>query len=108
MISITGIEFAYTQAPKSLKSVLQSIWLLTISLGDMVVIIVAEGKIMPTQVQEYLLFAGLILGSLIVFVLLAVYYFEYVEDGEFDGFTYPAHITGVELKDEGHENKASE
>merc|ERR1712130_342974 len=73
MISITGIEFAYTQAPNSLKAVLQSIYLLTISMGDMVVIIVAEGKIMPTQVQEYLLFAGLILASLVVFLLLAVF-----------------------------------
>ena len=108
MISIPGIEFAYTQSPNSLKAVLQSVWLLTISLGDMVVIIVAEGKIMPTQVQEYLLFAGLILASLLVFVLLAVYYFECVGETEFDGFEYPSRITGVKLKDEGHENEVKD
>jgi POT family proton-dependent oligopeptide transporter len=34
MVSITAIEFAYTQAPKKMKSMLQSIELLAISLGN--------------------------------------------------------------------------
>ena len=53
MISITGLEFAYTQAPIFMKSVLASFWLLTVSVGNIVVIIVAEGKLMPTQKGEY-------------------------------------------------------
>merc|ERR1711879_186569 len=106
MISITGLEFAYTQAPITLKSVLTSFWLLTVSVGNIVVIIVAEGKIMPSQVAEYLLFAGLILGANVIFVLLAVFYYEYVKKGEFDSFDYPAHITNVELK--GENNEAAE
>ena len=60
LISITGMEFAYSQAPMSLKSVLTSFWLLTTAFGDIVVIIVAEAKIMPTQAQEYYLFAVMI------------------------------------------------
>ena len=77
---------------------LTSFWLLTVSVGNIVVIIVAEGKIMSSQVAEYLLFAGLIVGANVVFVLLAVFYYEYVKEGEFDSFEYPAHITGVDLK----------
>ena len=34
MVSVTGLEFAYTQAPKSMKSVIMGIWLLTVSLGN--------------------------------------------------------------------------
>ena len=34
MVSITALEFAYTQAPKKMKSLIQSINLLTISLGN--------------------------------------------------------------------------
>ena len=83
MVSITGLEFAYTQAPKSIKSVLTGVWLLTISLGNVIVIIVAETKILPTQVGEYYLFAGLILVADFIFILLSVFYYEYVGEDEF-------------------------
>ena len=33
MFSVTGIEFAYSQAPNSMKSMVQSFWLLTVSAG---------------------------------------------------------------------------
>lgn len=33
MFSITGLEFAYSQAPDSMKSVVQSAWLLTVATG---------------------------------------------------------------------------
>lgn len=41
----------FEQAPPSMKSVLQAAWLLTVAFGDLVVIIVAETQIMPTQVS---------------------------------------------------------
>jgi len=99
MISITGLEFAYTQAPITLKSVLTSYWLLTVSVGNIVVIIVAEGRLMSSQVAEYLLFAGLILIANVIFVCLAIFYYEYVAIDEFDNFEYPAHISGIYSKD---------
>jgi POT family proton-dependent oligopeptide transporter len=34
MVSITGLEFAYTQAPNRMKSLLMSMWLLSIALGN--------------------------------------------------------------------------
>lgn len=42
MFSVTGLEFAFTQAPTSMKSLLQAAWLLTVAIGNLVVIIVAE------------------------------------------------------------------
>lgn len=36
MVSITGLEFSYTQAPKSMKSVIMSVWLFSVSLGNIV------------------------------------------------------------------------
>ena len=92
MISITGLEFAYTQAPVTLKSVLASFWLLTVSVGNFVVIIVAEGRLMPTQVKEYYLFMGLIIVADVIFILLSVFYYEYVTVDEFDAFEYPDEI----------------
>jgi len=34
LISITGLEFAYTQAPRSMKSTIMGLWFLSISLGN--------------------------------------------------------------------------
>lgn len=34
LVYLTGLEFAYSQAPKSMKSTIMSFWLLTISLGN--------------------------------------------------------------------------
>jgi dipeptide/tripeptide permease len=42
MFSITGLEFAYNQAPDSMKSVCQAVWLLTVAMGNLVVIILNE------------------------------------------------------------------
>jgi len=40
MVSITGLEFSYSQAPKTMKSVIMAVWLLSISLGNYVTAVV--------------------------------------------------------------------
>jgi len=35
MISITGLEFSYTQSPKSMKSVIMAVWLFSVSIGNL-------------------------------------------------------------------------
>jgi POT family proton-dependent oligopeptide transporter len=34
MVSITGLEFSYTQAPKKMKSAVMAAWLFTVALGN--------------------------------------------------------------------------
>lgn len=36
MISITGLEFSYAQAPRTMKSVIMAVWLFSVSLGNFV------------------------------------------------------------------------
>ena len=36
MVSITGLEFSYTQAPNRMKSLLMAMWLLSIALGNQI------------------------------------------------------------------------
>lgn len=40
MFSIPGVEFAYSQAPVSMKSIVMSYWLLSTSIGNLMVVAV--------------------------------------------------------------------
>lgn len=59
MFSITGIEFAYSQAPNSMKSVVQAFWLLTTAFGNLIVIGVAEAGTFDDRSSEFFMFACL-------------------------------------------------
>ena len=47
---VLGLEFAYSQAPVSMKSTVQSFWLLTTAVGNVIVIFLVSVKIGNTQV----------------------------------------------------------
>lgn len=78
MFSITGLEFSFTQAPQSMKSVLQACWLLSVAIGNMLVVVVAKAKFFESQAAEFTLFASLMVVDMFVFMLLAMNY-KYVE-----------------------------
>nr|XP_039274799.1 solute carrier family 15 member 2-like [Styela clava] len=82
-LSVTGLEFSYTQAPPSMKSVVTSIWLLTVSFGNIIVLIITGVQGIESQVGEFLLFAGLIFVAMIVFIILAYFYVP-VDEDEFE------------------------
>uniref|UniRef100_H2Y3X0 Uncharacterized protein n=1 Tax=Ciona savignyi TaxID=51511 RepID=H2Y3X0_CIOSA len=69
-LSITGLEFSYTQAPPSMKSVMTR-WLLTVSMGSVIVLVIAKSKMIARQAHEFLFFAALIGVATIIFALLA-------------------------------------
>ena len=52
MLSITGLEFSYSQAPDSMKSVIQACWLLNVAFGNIIVFIVAESHFFEEQVLQ--------------------------------------------------------
>ena len=70
LISITGLEFAYTQAPPALKSTLTACWLVTTGLGNLLAGVLWEALGPPTMTVTGLsiLFAGLMLLDAMVFM----------------------------------------
>jgi POT family proton-dependent oligopeptide transporter len=73
MISITGLEFAYTQAPRSLKSTIMSFWLLTVSVGNFFVAIFEQVNHFSGAMFFYF-FAGLTFVISVIFIILTVRY----------------------------------
>jgi solute carrier family 15 oligopeptide transporter 1 len=73
LFSITGLEFSYSQAPESMKSVVQAAWLLTVAFGNLIVIFVAELRAL-SQVNEFFMFACLMLIDMGIFTYLAYRY----------------------------------
>ena len=88
MVSITALEFAYTQAPKKMKSLIQSIELLAISLGNMIAAVVndviknEDGTSKLPGASYYWFFVIAMLVTSVLFIPLARWYKpkEYLQD----------------------------
>jgi POT family proton-dependent oligopeptide transporter len=74
LISVTGLEFAYTQAPRAMKSTIMSFWLLCVTFGNLLVAFLAPLQKTIALSQFFWLFAGLMTGAAIVFLILARLY----------------------------------
>lgn len=83
VFSVTGLDFSYSQAPSNMKSVLQAGWLLTVAVGNIVVLIVAEAGSLPDQWAEYVLFASLLVAVSIIFAVMA-YFYTYMDPTEIE------------------------
>uniref|UniRef100_H0X1P3 Solute carrier family 15 member 1 n=1 Tax=Otolemur garnettii TaxID=30611 RepID=H0X1P3_OTOGA len=81
VFSITGLKFSYSQAPSNMKSVLQAGWLLTVAVGNIIVLIVAGAGQISQQWAEYILFAALLLVVCVIFAIMARFY-TYVNPAE--------------------------
>jgi POT family proton-dependent oligopeptide transporter len=80
MVSITGLEFSYTQAPASMKSIVMSLWLLSVSAGNVLTALVnrftqdADGNSTLVGASYYWFFTALMLGATMVFMVASRFY----------------------------------
>jgi POT family proton-dependent oligopeptide transporter len=75
MVSITGLEFAYTQAPRAMKSTIMSFWLLTVAGGNFLAAVVTQLNRF-SGAGEFFAYAVLMMIVSGVFVLGALGYRE--------------------------------
>ncbi|XP_045463316.1 peptide transporter family 1-like isoform X2 [Harmonia axyridis] len=83
LFSITGLEFSYSQAPVSMKSVLSASFLLTDSIGNLLVVVIEAAKFSDRASYDFFFYTGLMVADMMVFWFLARNY-KYVnfEDSE--------------------------
>lgn len=87
MVSITGLEFSYTQAPNSMKSFVMGLWLLSVALGNFITAQVTsrlENIIVIGTPTYFWFFAGLMFVTAVIFMLIARRYKEesYIQNRE--------------------------
>jgi len=86
MVSITCLEFSYTQAPKRMKSFIQGVFLLSISLGNafsaLVNWLIGKGRLNLTGASYYWFFVGVMLVTAVLFIPVASRYKvkDYIQD----------------------------
>ena len=88
MVSITCLEFSYTQAPKAMKSIIMAVFFLTIALGNTFTALVnmfiqnPDGTTKLDGPAYYWFFAILMLITTILFAIVASFYKEksYIHD----------------------------
>jgi POT family proton-dependent oligopeptide transporter len=80
LVSITCLEFSYTQAPQALKSLVMSLFLTSVALGNLLTSAVnflirnPDGTVSLTGTEYYLFFALLMLATAVGFVFVAQRY----------------------------------
>lgn len=92
MFSVTGLEFSFTQAPDSMKSVIQACWMvsrifklvgcafifpfsqLTVALGNSFVLIITGSHLFSKVAIEMLLYAALMIIDMFLFMYLGYRY----------------------------------
>ncbi|XP_011866466.1 PREDICTED: solute carrier family 15 member 1 isoform X2 [Vollenhovia emeryi] len=78
MFSVTGLQFAFTQAPVSMKSLLQAGWLLSVAFGNLIVVIIKGSRPFERQVYEIFLYAVLMAVVITIFAVMTLFY-KYVD-----------------------------
>ncbi|MGE5195614.1 MAG: POT family MFS transporter [Deltaproteobacteria bacterium] len=82
MVSVTCLEFSYTQAPPEFKSFVMSMYLLSVSAGNLFTTLVnkviqnPDGSVKLQGAQYYWFFTAVMLGAAILFIPVARFYRE--------------------------------
>jgi len=80
MFSITALQFAFSQAPETMKAILQSAFTVTTGVGnifDLTVMLALEG-VFSSQAYLFFMFAGLMFLDMVILALMAWKY-KYVD-----------------------------
>ncbi len=83
MVSITGLEFSYTQAPNRMKSLLMAMWLLSVAIGNQIPSLISfllprlkAAGLNLEGANYFRFFTLLMLGASVIYVFVSRHYRE--------------------------------
>ena len=90
LVSITALEFSYTQAPRKIKSFIMSLFFMSVSLGNLFTAVVntviqnPDGSSTLEGASYFLVFAGLMFAAAVLFIPVAMAFKErtYIQHSE--------------------------
>lgn len=78
LVSITGLEYAYTHSPKSMKSTMTAVWLMVVAIGNVITALIngnisENGFLAPymTGANFYWCFVGMIVVFILIFLVVS-------------------------------------
>ncbi|XP_055702583.1 solute carrier family 15 member 2 isoform X2 [Phlebotomus papatasi] len=71
LLSIPGLQFSFTQAPATMKSVLTASWFVNNAIGNLIVVVITELKFTSSQSSEYFLYSFLMICGITCFTFMA-------------------------------------
>lgn len=74
LVSVTSLEFAYSQAPKRMKGVIMSMYTLSIGAGSFVTSLVTRGVDFASRTNYFLFWAAFMTGGAVLFAVVAALY----------------------------------
>ncbi len=74
LISVTALEFAYSQAPKTMKGTIMALWFLVIGLGSKVTALVTRNVTFDSRVSYFFFWAAFMLAAAVLFAFVAARY----------------------------------
>ena len=73
-VYISLFDFAYSETPQGMKSVMTAIVFLLIAIGNLFITFVSSAKLFSSQFSEFLFYAGLLFVDMIIFIGLSKRY----------------------------------
>ncbi len=74
LVSVTSLEFAYSQAPRRMKGVIMSMYTLSIGAGSFVTSLVTRNVSFDSRTNYFLFWAAFMAGGAILFAIVAALY----------------------------------
>ena len=74
LVSVTALEFAYTQAPRSMKGTIMSLWFLTIGGGSFLTSLVTRHVAFESRTGYFLFWAAFMTAGAVLFAIIAHLY----------------------------------
>ncbi|XP_064293071.1 solute carrier family 15 member 2-like isoform X2 [Plodia interpunctella] len=82
MFAVSGLEFSFTQAPKSMKTITIAAWYVSVAFGNLIVILVAQTKVFHSRATEFFVYAAVLGVAMLLFLRMAQGYEAHSIEGD--------------------------